>query len=223
MSIVSVLIIIASLSALSMLHEEKRIDDTCAIVTLIAGLACLPGCILGDPVLSIIGPFMAILCIVGSLIMTKQSNQELEQELHRDAAREAAGPSVAPLSEAELNEVLGWVLQQYQSWRTGSHAHDSIVIACEDDRMRFSGGGSTVYRPHSHRVLNDVFVRCFSDSEQDMRYEEQKRYRRELSERILQTLASYESEMGFYSKYTSSFWIDDLGDILGPWERRQLV
>lgn len=221
MSIVSLLIIIASLTALSMLHEEKRIDDTCAIVTLVAALACVPSCILGDPVVSIVGPLLTILCIVGSMIMTKQSNRELGQALRRDAAKEAAGPSVSPLSEAELNEVLGWVLQQFQAWRAGNHAHDSVVIACEPERMRFSGGGSTAFRPHSHRVFNDVFVSCFSDSEQDVRYEEQKRYRRELSERILQKLVSYESGIGpDGSKYASSFWIDDAGDILGPWERR---
>lgn len=143
MSIVSLLTIIASLTALSMLHEEKRIDDTCAIVTLVAALACVPSCILGDPVVSIVGPLLTILCIVGSMIMIKQSNRELGQALRRDAAKEAAGPSVSPLSEAEL------------------------------------------------------------------------------SERILQKLASYESGIGpDGSKYASSFWIDDVGDILGPWERR---
>lgn len=219
MSTVALVITGASLIALSILHEDKKIDDGGAILTLIVALGSAPGLIMGDPLVTIVAPFGIILCIVGSLYETAKSNRESELELQRDAAQEAAGPAVVPLSEDELAEIFDWVLGQYGKWRNASHSHDSIVIACEPERMRFSGNGFTAYRPHSHCVYNDPYEKCFSPSEWDGRWDAQKAYRRQLSERILALLASQESGYGPYGKHSSSFWIDDVGDILGPWEK----
>lgn len=94
----------------------------------------------------------------------------------------------------------------------------ALSILHEDKKID-DGGAILTLRPHSHCVFNDPYAKCFSPSEWDGRWDAQKAYRRQLSERILALLASQESGYGPCGKHSSSFWIDDVGDILGPWEK----